>query len=659
MARNKLIDPGTWFSVGCRRRPTGWLNWVITPFAAGLAVFVVLAATVVILDPWALGAIFLMGMMTLAFLTVGAGPDSDPTHPSMIDWGLSLTSLVTGIYFAFTAPEAVERISLLFPLSFWQTVFGALVFFLTIEITRRTTGLGLTVIVLLFVAYNFFGHLIGGVLGHGYIDYNHFLDIMVFTTDGVMGLPVQVAATYAFLFVMFGTLMFYAKGSDFFFDFAAAIAGKKPGGPAKVAVVSSAMYGMISGSPTSDVVTTGSITIPIMKRLGYKGTVAGGIEVAASTGGSLVPPVMGSAAFIMAEYTNIDYVDIAVAAILPAALYYVGVYSQVHFRALKMGYGGLDPDRIPRLLPVLKRGGLFLVPLVALTVALLQGYTPTMVAVFGSAAVMAVAVVNKSVALYFSPSPVTVSVLVKESWGGLAGFYKALAETAMRMVPVAGACAAAGLVIAGITMTGLAAKFAHVIYAITEAQVFFTLVIAAGLTIILGLGMPTPSAYILAAVLMGPILVDLKIHDLPGHMFLLYFAVMSAITPPVAVAAYAAASIAEDNPLGIAVCAVRLALAAFLVPFVFIYGPELLWLGPAWKSAVTFFSAVAGLILIAAAIEAYDKYCATSWARFSLAAAGLLLLAPFFTTLALGTALAAITIGVNRFLQRADQAASG
>ncbi|MCZ6813228.1 MAG: TRAP transporter fused permease subunit [Alphaproteobacteria bacterium] len=641
MARNILLDPGTWFSVGCRRRPTGRLNWLVTPFAAGLAVFVVLAATVVILDPWLLGAIFIMGMMALAFLTVGARADSDPTQPSLIDWGLSLTSLVTGIFFALTAPETVERISLFSPLTFWQTVFGTLVFVLTIEITRRTTGLGLTVIVLLFVAYNFFGHWIGGVMGHGYIDYNHFLDIMVFTTDGVMGLPVQVAATYAFLFVMFGTLMFYAKGSDFFFDFAAAITGRRPGGPAKVAVVSSAMYGMISGSPTSDVVTTGSITIPIMKRLGYKGTVAGGIEVAASTGGSLVPPVMGSAAFIMAEYTNIDYVDIAVAAILPAALYYVCVYSQVHFRAIKMGYGSLDPDQIPRLGPVLKQGGLFLVPLMALTVALLEGYTPTMVAVFGSASVLAVAAVKKNTRI------------------GLVGFYKALAETAMRMVPVAGACAAAGLVIAGITMTGLASKFAHVIYAITDAEVFFTLVIAALLTIILGLGMPTPSAYILAAVLMGPILVEIKIHDLPGHMFLLYFAVMSAITPPVAVAAYAAASIAEANPLGIAVNAVRLALAAFLVPFVFIYGPELLWLGPIWKTAITFASAVGGLILIAAAIEAHDKYCAATWARFSLAAAGLLLIAPFYASLALGAALAAGTIAVNQRLYRADAPAGG
>ncbi|MEE8515572.1 MAG: TRAP transporter fused permease subunit [Alphaproteobacteria bacterium] len=638
MARSKLIDPSTWFSVGCRRRPTGWLAHAITCFAAVLAVYVVLAATVIILDPWALSAIFLAGMMTLVFLVVGATPHSDPIRPSVIDFLFSAISFASGIFLIVNVAEFEVRISLMYPLDTWQMVFGTLIFLLTLEITRRTTGLGLMVVVLVFIAYNFFGHLIGGVLGHGYIDYNHFLDIMVYTTDGIMGLPVRVAATYAFLFVLFGTFLFYAKGSDFFFDFAAAIAGRKPGGPAKVAVVSSAMYGMISGSPTSDVVTTGSITIPIMKRLGYKASIAGAIEVAASTGGSLVPPVMGSAAFIMAEYTGIDYADIAIAALLPAILYYVGVYSQVHFRAVRVGFGGLDPSNIPKMLPTLKRGGLFLVPLVALTVALLQGYTPTMVAVFGSLAVLVVAAVKKDTRL----GPIKI--------------YQALAETSIRMVPVAGACAAAGLVIAGITMTGLAAKFAHVIYAITEAQVFFTLVIAAALTVILGLGMPTPSAYILAAVLIGPLLAELKIPDLTGHLFLLYFAVMSAITPPVAVAAYAASSIAEANPLEIAGHAVRLALAAFLVPFTFIYGPELVWMGPVWKTAVTFASAAAGIILIAAAIEGYRRLCAVWWTRALAAVAGLFLMAPFMEALAIGIGLAAIGAAGNMAVNRLRQA---
>ncbi|HEX9808541.1 MAG TPA: TRAP transporter fused permease subunit [Alphaproteobacteria bacterium] len=630
MARNLLLDPGTWFSVGCRRRPGGWLGHAIGLFAVLVAVFVVTAATYVIISPWTLSAIFLAGMMALAFLTVGATPNSDTERVPVFDYLLSAASLVTGAYFAFIAEEEIARINLLFPLDGWRILFGFLVCGLTIELTRRTTGLGLTLLVLVFVAYNFLGHRLGGVLQHGYIDYNHFLDIMVYTTDGIMGLPVRVAATYAFLFVMFGTFLYYAKGSDFFFDFAASISGRQPGGPAKVAVVSSGLYGMISGSPTSDVVTTGAITIPMMKRLGYRGSVAGAIEVAASTGGSLMPPVMGSAAFIMAEYTGIEYVDIAVAALLPALLYYTGVYSQVHFRSVRLGFRGLDPDRVPRLVSTLRRGGLFIVPLAALTWALLEGYTPTMVAVFGSLSVLAVALVRRETRL----GPVMI--------------YRALAETSMRMVPVAGACAAAGLVIAGITMTGLAAKFAHVVYAITAAQLFWTLLVAAGLTIILGMGMPTPSAYILAAVLIGPLLSELRIDPLPGHMFLLYFAVMSALTPPVAVAAYAASSIAEDNPLAIAGHSVKLALAAFVVPFTFVYGPELLWQGPWWQTAITFATAAVGLIFLAAAIEGHRPLCAGRWARAMMGLAGLFMITPFHVSTGAGLALAALTVIANR-----------
>jgi len=227
-----------------------------------------------------------------------------------------------------------------------------------------------------------------------------------------------------------------------------------------------------------------------------------------------------------------------------------------------------------------------------------------------------------------------------------------LAETAMRMVPVAGACAAAGLVIAGITMTGLSGKFAHVIYMITGAQVFPTLLLAAALTILLGMGMPTPSAYILAAVLIGPLLGPMHVDLLPGHMFLLYFAVMSALTPPVAVAAYAASSIAEDNPLAIAAHAVKFALAALVVPFTFVYGPELLWQGPLWHTAITFITAAAGLILLAMAIEKYEPICAEWWARALMGVAGLCMITPFFVSTFAGLAIAAATIVISRLLLR-------
>jgi TRAP-type uncharacterized transport system fused permease subunit len=252
-------------------------------------------------------------------------------------------------------------------------------------------------------------------------------------------------------------------------------------------------------------------------------------------------------------------------------------------------------------------------------------------------------------------SALLVGLLYPETRVGLVLIYRAMAEAAVRSVPVAGATAAAGLVIAGITMTGLAAKFAHIIYALTDAQTFLTLLVAAALTILLGMGMPTPSAYILAAVLMGPLFAQLHIAALPGHLFLLYFAVLSALTPPVAVAAYAAASIAEDNPLTIAVHATRFALAAFLVPFIFVYGPELLWIGPLWQTALTFGTAALGIIFIAAAIESYKPICATPAARVVMAAAGLAMITPFHTATIAGVVLAAVTYGVNRLTAKAGQ----
>jgi TRAP transporter 4TM/12TM fusion protein len=634
MASFRIWDPAIWFSVGVRRRPHGWLAWCVTPLAVALAVYVITAATFVIMAPWALVAVFLMGIMGIAFLTVGAMPSSNPDHPSVLDYALALASFATGIYFFFKAPEIVDRISLLSPLSHWDLIFGVLTVLLTVEITRRTTGAGLMTVVLIFIAYNFFGHLLGGVLQHGQIDWVHFLDIMVYTTDGIMGLPARVAATYAFMFVLFGVVLYFAKGADFFFDFAASISGGRPGGPAKVAVISSGMYGMISGSPTADVVTTGSVTIPVMKKLGYKPAVAGAIEVAASTGGSIMPPVMGSAAFIMAEYTGIEYRDIAIAALLPALLYYVCVYAQVHFRAIRLGLQGLDPAQIPTLLSTLKKGGLFFIPLVVLTGALLYGYTPTMVAIYGAIAV------------------IVVSQFRRETRLGPIDLWNALADTTYRMVPVAGATAAAGLVIAGITMTGLASKFAHVIYAITSASQLFALAVGAALTIVLGLGMPTPSAYILAAVLMGPLMVQLHIDVLPGHMFLLYFAVMSAVTPPVAVAAYAASSIAEDNPMAIAGHAVKLCLAAFVVPFVFVFGPELLWQGPLWKTVITFGTAAIALVFLAAAIERYSKWADSWWTRGMLTVGALCMITPNMWLTAIGACIVALAIGANRLQVR-------
>lgn len=593
------------FDTGLRRKLTGKLGTGVKMFAAATAAWTVYAAGFSRTDVLSLTITFLSLMLVLTFLLITPTAKSNPDKLPWFEWIGAGLALVAGAYFLTQTDNIAVRITLLTPLSTFDVAAATAIILLSIEAMRRTVGLGLTAIVLLFIAYNLFGDLLGGPMGHGEISYTHFLDIMIFTTDGLFGVPLRVAATYAFLFVMFGTVLAKTGGADFFFDMAASLTGGTKGGPAKIAVISSGMYGTISGSPTSDVVTTGSVTIPMMKRLGYSSTFAGAVEVAASTGGSLVPPVMGAAAFIMAEYTGIDYLDIALAAILPALLYYIPIYLQVHLRANKMGLDGLDPALIPPVLETLKRGGLFLVPLAVITWALVNGYTPTYAAIYGTMSVVAVSMFRKDTRL----RPALV--------------FDILADTCVKTVAVTGACAAAGLVIGGITMTGLASKFGVLVFLISGDSVLISLMVAAGLTLLLGLGMPTPSAYILAAVLIAPVMQDLGVDLMAGHLFLLYFAVMSALTPPVAVAAYAASALADAPPLKIAAVAVRIAIGAFLVPFAFVHDPALILQGTPFEIASAFILVGLGLSMVVAAQEGYLKGPITVPIRLLLFVAGL------------------------------------
>ena len=604
---------------GVRRSLSGRLRTGVQTCAALIAIGVVYTTTIVYIDLFVMTVVFLSAILALLFLMYTAGPAGRQDSPSVLDWLFTLASIVVGIYFATESERIAERITLLFPLETIDLSMASVLLVLTIEATRRTVGLGLTSVVSVFVIYNLFGSNLPGGFGFREVSYNHFLDIMMFTSDGLFGVPLRVAATYAFLFVMFGTFLARAGGADFFFNFASAIAGKQVGGPAKIAVISSGLYGTMSGSPTSDVVTTGSITIPIMQRLGYSKQLSGSVEVAASTGGSLLPPVMGSAAFIMAEYTGIPYRDIVIAGIVPALLYYLCVYTQVHLRSQKIGLRGLSDEETPKLTSTLKNGGLFIVPLVALSAALMMGYSPTYVAAVATAVVLLVASVRSSTRM------------------GVVAIWLALGETTLRMVSVVAACAAAGLVIGGISMTGLGGKFAELVFLLAGNSTFLVLVISAILAIILGMGMPTPSAFILSAVLVGPTMLALGIGVLQTNMFILYFAVLSAMTPPVAVAAFAAAAIADAKPLGIAVGAVRLAITAFIVPFAFVYGDGLLMNGSVANIIISCATAVVGVILLSIGVEGYFKARLNTLARLGFGIAGLLFIFP--SVAAIGVAL--------------------
>ena len=531
-------------STGRRRSFEGTPARILTLLAAGFACWVIYANIFVISDPLVLGILFVSGILTLLFPVIGHSPNA-PALPTILDWLLCGLSLASGVFFFVNAQAISDRITLLDAFTGPQFFFGTAILLLTLEATRRTTGVGLTGIVVAFLVYNWFGYLLPPPFGHGISEFSYLLDILVFTTDGVFGVPIQVVASYVFLFVMFGTLLSKAGGGEFFFDLASAATGNSRGGPAKVAVISSGLYGTMSGSPTSDVVATGSITIPIMKRLGYSKRFAGAVEVAASTGGSAMPPIMGSAAFILAEYTGTAYRDVVYAALIPALLYYVGVFSQVHLRAVTQDLRPYNGD-IPKLTQTVALGWPFIIPIAVIIGMLWVGYSPVMTAGAGALGV----IIGTS--------------LSSRTRMSLWGIIDALGETTLRILPVAGACAAAGLVIGGLSMTGLGMKAANVIITMSGGELGWTLILAAVVTIILGLGMPTPSAYILAAVLVGPALVKVGLPILESHMFLLYYAIMSALTPPIAVAALAAAAIANEDPFIIAFDAVRLAAVGFL-----------------------------------------------------------------------------------------------
>lgn len=616
------------FSTGARRRPDGLFGHALKLYAVLTACYTIYGAAFSNWDNLARIIIFLCLMLVLVFQLIGARPSSSETRPALIDHALSALAVASLVFFVIEMDDIAVRISLFDELSPSYYFFGLSIILLSLEAARRTVGLGLTIVVLAFMAYNLFGHLLDGPMSHGYISLMHLIDLTAFTTDGLFGVPLQVTATYAFMFVLFGTLLEKAGGGDFFFDMAAVFTGRRVGGPAKVAVISSAMFGTISGSPTSDVVTTGAVTIPMMKRLGYDDEYASAVEVTASTGGSILPPVMGSAVFIMAEFTGIAYLDIAIACIFPAILYYFGVYMQVHLRSLRLGHRGLPEDRIPTFRATMRRGGLFLIPLATLVTALVLHYTPTYVALFGVVSVL-------------------LAWLVKRQGFTPVALYDALAQTTFNMVAVTGACAVAGLVIGGITMTGLAGKVSDLILMLAGANMLLSLVIGGACVILLGMGMPTPAAYALAAALIAPTFVQkFGIPVLQAHLFLLYYAVLSAITPPVAVAAYAASAISGRNPLGIAVAACRLSVAAFVLPFALVYDPGILFEGSLLQVTAGVCSALAAVVLISIAAEGYFKRPLSAPVRLLTGASGLTYLAPGLTGVLTGSLLLIFALAI-------------
>ena len=506
---------------------------------------------------------------------------------------------------------------------------------LIMEMTRRVAGLALVVIALLFVAYVFAGPHLPSFLGYPGLSIQRFFS-QVYTDIGVLGPTTAVSSTYIILFIIFAAFLQASKVGDYFVNFAFACAGRSRGGPAKVSIFASGLMGMINGTSAGNVVATGSLTIPLMKKVGYKAKTAGAIEAGASTGGQIMPPIMGAGAFIMAEITGIPYTDIAIAAIIPAILYFVSIYFMVDFEAAKLGMRGMRDDELPRLKTMAKQVFLFL-PIVILIAALFMGYS---VIRAGTLATVAAAVVS-----WLTPYRM-----------GPRSAFKAFELAGSMSIQIIAVCACAGIIVGVISLTGVGARFSNLLLGLAEASQLLALVFAMCIAILLGMGMPTTAAYAVAASVVAPGLIELGIPTLTAHFFVFYFAVVSAITPPVALASYAAAGISGANAMETSVASFKIGIAAFIVPFMFFYNSALLMEGGTLEILRAGVTATAGVFLLSAGVQGWFLGGPAAWfLRIALSVAALFMIEGGLYTDLIGVGVAGATFAIQRlFRPKAD-----
>ncbi len=472
---------------------------------------------------------------------------------------------------------------------------------LLLEATRRAVGLPLVIVAILFLSYAFLGPYLPGDLNHKGFTFDELSNFLFWTTEGVFGIPLGACATFVIVFIIFGVFLDKFGAGEFFIKLAYSLTGKVRGGPALTAVVSSGLMGMVSGSAVSNVVTTGAFTIPLMKRIGYDSTFAGAVEAVASTGGQFMPPVMGVAAFVMADMTDIPYWKIAIAAFLPAFLYFFSIGLMVYIEALKKGLKPVSSEELPSLIKTLAEGWHFIFPVIVLVHYLMVlRYSPSKAGFYTVITTVVVGVLNS---------------LIRKRTFSLRKLFEGLIEGAMTMIPVTVASATAGVVIGIVSLTGLGVLFSSIVIGLAGGKLFPTLFLTMVACIILGMGVPTTAAYILTAILAVPALLKLNIPTMQAHLFVLYFAVLSFITPPVALSAYAASSIAGTNAMKTGFEAWRLGLAGFIVPYLFVYHPALTLNGKITDIIFTFVWALGCVIALGIILEGWFMEKLKIWER--------------------------------------------
>jgi len=583
-------------------------KWV----AVCCSIFVIYALATMALQELQLLSLFLAFSLAVCFVHHPLHPKKAGSLPLLIvDLILAALGFSAAIYIYFDYWEFIFRVG---EPTNWDLFFGIVTIVLIFEMTRRVVGWPLLIIAFAFLGYCFFGQYLPAPFSHRGYDLERIATTLFMSKNGLFGVPMRITTYFIYLFIAFGAFYETCGGTAFFVDLASAIFGKLRGGPAKVSVAVSGMMGTISGSAVANTVTTGSLTIPLMKRIGFEPHVAGAVEATASTGGQLMPPVMGAAAFIMAEYLGVPYIEVCKAAVIPAILYFLAIYSVVHFYSLKIGIQGLKESEIPSLKLVLRDKWMFTIPLIVLIGILVYGYSPRVAVLFSLLAT------------------VIISFLRKESRMVPSKIFDAMTKTGYNCVMVVGACATAGIVIGVVLLTGMGGKITALVIAISAGSLLLALPIVMLASILFGMGLPTVVCYVLLAATVAPSLIDLGLTPMAAHLYIFYFGMLCMVTPPVSFAAYAGAAIAKADPMKTGWTAWTFALAGFLLPYMFVYNNSLLLMGSVVNILFAALTSVIGVICLGASIIGYFYRAASFHERILLFAAALLLIKPGWAT---------------------------
>jgi TRAP transporter 4TM/12TM fusion protein len=545
----------------------------------------------------------LLFALALVFLIYGRKVAVPRPIPSLLDYLWLVLGIVPLIYLFLNYEYVVTRIYYIDDLTWIDMIFGAILVVIVSEATRRCVDLSLPVTSLVFLLY---GLLIAK------LEPMRLLDQLYMTTEGIFGQALAVSASFVIIFVVFGSFMERTGVGQLFMDVAMALTGHTAGGPGKVSVISSSLFGTISGSAVANVMVDGPISIPLMKRSGFKPHFAAGVEATASTGGQIMPPIMGAAAFVMAEFLAVPYAQIVIWAIIPAILYYVACFAAVHFEAKRRGLAGVPRAELPRMrVAIAERGHLFL-PIIILLTVMYSGYSAPLAALAGTLACFPVAALRRSTRVNVT----------------LPNIIDAMVEGAKNSLPVALACASAGIMIGVVTLSGLGIVFTQWVVGLAKDTLFLALVMTMLAAIVLGSGLPTTPSYILLTALLIPAIMKLGVVEPAAHMFALYYAVLSAITPPVALAVFAAAGLAKADMWDSSWAAMKIGAAGFIIPFMFVYQPALLMIGD-WPTIIwAFVTSTIGIALFAGSLHGYFITAANSWQRALLFAGGICLIFP-------------------------------